>query len=301
MASQLAINPKFNGLPLPFPLKVSKNVEGLYFVGHHSETTFGSIPYLLVTKQHGWILIDTPRFSSPAIQAIESLTGPVGPGFMVLTHVDDTAGHDEWKEHFPCMKRIFHSGDLGVNNWRGDTTLDDVEIILRGAPSTREKLQFYDLDGNNLSNLEGQDEVVLIHTPGHSPGSICLWKRPTGTTATPSGTAEDCSQQQQPPPQVAGVLLSGDTYAWTTTGTSTSGGRMTSFPRYGDDRKLQSEILVQLAELQWDLVAPGHGHVRQYFESEGGVSSSSTKDTRLMDMQPAIDELEAWEQRTVRR
>ena len=273
MASQLAINPKFNGRAHPFPLRVSDTIADVYFVGHHSEHTFGAIPYLLRTQNHGWILIDTPQCSKSAIRVVESLTGPSGPSFMLLTHVDDTYGHNQWKEQFPAMKRIFHSGDLGQNNWRGDETLEQVEILLVDAVSTNELLVFYGLNGSILSNIE-DEEVVLIHTPGHSPGSLCLWKRP-------------CSDKTDSNVKAGGVLFTGDSLAYTTK----DGGRMTSFPRYGDDRMLQSHILVQLAELDWDLVAPGHGHIREY---PGDRLQQSSKESRLADMQPAIDELRKW-------
>jgi glyoxylase-like metal-dependent hydrolase (beta-lactamase superfamily II) len=270
LASQLAINPKFNGRPHPFPLRVSNNIDGLYFVGHHSHKTFGAIPYLLYTKHHGWILIDTPQYSKSAVRVVEQLTGLEGPSYMLLTHVDDTAGHNDWKEQFPAMKRIFHSGDLGLNNWIGDQTLEDVEVLLHGT-STKDKLAFYSLDGTRLPQIEDQ-EVVLIHTPGHSAGSVCLLKQRPGGDSELGG----------------GVLFSGDSLAWTTR----DGGRMTSFPRYGDDRELQSQILIQLAELNWDLVAPGHGHIREYDSGR-----PSAKETRLEDMRPAIDELRQWQTR----
>ena len=63
LSKQLAINPKFNGRPPPFPLRVSEAIEGVYYVGHHSEQTFGAVPYLLETKENGWILVDTPKYS----------------------------------------------------------------------------------------------------------------------------------------------------------------------------------------------------------------------------------------------
>ena len=273
MASQLAINPKFNGRAHPFPLRVSNTIEDVYFVGHHSEYTFGAIPYLLCTQQHGWILIDTPQFSKSAIRVVESLTGPSGPSFMVLTHVDDTHGHNQWKEQFPAMKRIFHSGDLGRNNWRGDETLEQVEVVLVNGVSTNEQLVLYGLDGTILSKID-DEEVVLIHTPGHSAGSLCMWKR------------RPCGEETDSKGKAGGVLFTGDSLAYTTR----DGGRMTSFPRYGDDRVLQSHILVQLADLDWDLVAPGHGHVRDFTRS-GALSSV---ESRLADIQPAIDELRKW-------
>jgi glyoxylase-like metal-dependent hydrolase (beta-lactamase superfamily II)/ferredoxin len=271
LAKQLAINFKFNGRPPPFPLRVSATIDGIYFVGHHCEKTFGAIPYLLETEEYGWILVDTPKYSKSAVQAIEQLTGPSGPSYMLLTHVDDTTGHNDWKQHYPHLKRIFHAGDLGRHNWLGDETLGEVEILLQKR-SSNEQLQFFDIQGNFLENPTSQEgassvpEIVLVHTPGHSPGSICLWRPPTKN--------------------LPGLVCTGDTYAFTTRG----GGRMTSFPRYGNDRTQQSQILPLLAELDWSLVAPGHGHIRDYSVS----TPQTTKDQRLADMEPAIAELTEW-------
>jgi ferredoxin len=66
----------------------------VYWVGHHSEDTFGATPYL-VRGKHGpdtiWIMVDTPRFSKAAVEAVTSLTGPRGPDYHFLTHVDDVS------------------------------------------------------------------------------------------------------------------------------------------------------------------------------------------------------------------
>jgi glyoxylase-like metal-dependent hydrolase (beta-lactamase superfamily II)/ferredoxin len=265
LASKLAINPKFNGLPVPFPRAGSRNVPDVYFVGHHNEKSFGAVPYLFQTQQHGWILVDTPEFSKSAVQAVETLTGPEGPSYMLLTHVDDTAGHSDWKERYPNLQRIFHAGDLGRHNWLGDLTLEHVEILLKER-SADDHLQFFDIQGNPLEDLnELEEEIVLVHTPGHSPGSMTLWKRPITNDSTPS----------------PGVLFTGDTYSFTTRG----GGQMTGFPRYGNDRPLQGRILPKLLELDWQFVAPGHGHVRDY------TTNCDDKDTRQPEMEPAIQEL----------
>jgi len=268
LVAQLAINPKFNGRPHPFPLRVSSHVEDMYFVGHHSEKTFGAVPYLLKSDTYGWIMVDTPEFSKSAVRAVEQLTGPDGPSYMLLTHVDDTTGHNKWKAQYPNLKRIFHSGDLGRHNWLGDATLGEVEVLLQET-SNEKNLQFFDLNGASIadptsSKSRSSDDipdVVLVHTPGHSPGSTSLWRRP-----------KDSSD---------GVIFTGDTYAYTTR----DGGRMTSFPRYGHDHGLQSQILPLLAKLDWSLVAPGHGHVRDY------SPTTTSLEQRLEDMQPALDEL----------
>lgn len=71
-------------------------------------------------------------------------------------------------------------------------------MILQVRMRSDAGLQFFDFDGKPMTSLEGQ-EVVVIHTLGHSPGSICLLRLPK--------PKEDGYRQ--------GILFTGDTYAWT--------------------------------------------------------------------------------------
>jgi glyoxylase-like metal-dependent hydrolase (beta-lactamase superfamily II)/ferredoxin len=253
-----------------FPIKVSPNIPGVYFVGHHNSKSFGAAPYLLETNNHGWILMDSPKYSKKAVETIEKLTGPVGPTYMVLSHVDDTADHGKWKEHYPNMNRVFHSGDLGRHNWIGDTTLEDVEF-LHTLKSTDESLQAMTLEGEAVDEDDYQNhELLIVHTPGHSPGSITLWKLPSG-----HGNED-------------GVLFSGDTYSYTTR----DGGHMSSFPQYGDNHLQQAKTLKGLLKLDWHMVAPGHGHVRDYSIITNDEKKNATlKDFQEQDMHPAFAEL----------
>jgi glyoxylase-like metal-dependent hydrolase (beta-lactamase superfamily II)/ferredoxin len=269
LASQFAIKPGLNGRSHPFPRPVSPNVPDVHFVGHHNERSFGAAPYLLAMPSSStesdptWILVDTPKYSKKAVDVVESLTGPGGPSHLVLTHVDDTADHNRWKEQFPNMKRIFHSGDLGKHNWIGDETLGDVEVLLESSSSVNH-LQHFDLEGTPIDS-ENVEPIVIVHTPGHSPGSISLLKKPTD-----EGTP--------------GVLFTGDTYAYTTRG----GGHGSGFPRYNkDSHKLQSNILRQLLDLDWKVLAPGHAHARDYTLFTG----ESVSDLRKAEIEEGIAEL----------
>ena len=127
----------------PFPQSIYPMVSsegetvdiGVHYLGHHNDASFGAIPYLCFGKSPDGkdisIMVDVPRFSPSAVRAVKSLAES-GPDYMFLTHVDDTADHNKWKEEFPTLKRIFHSGDLGRHNWVGDLTLENVEILLQG-------------------------------------------------------------------------------------------------------------------------------------------------------------------------
>jgi glyoxylase-like metal-dependent hydrolase (beta-lactamase superfamily II)/ferredoxin len=255
----------------------SASVPGVYWTGHHQEASFGATPYLLQAKFDGndvWIMVDTPKYSKSSLQAVTSVTGPEGPDYLFLTHVDDTADHGKWAEAFDSQQ-IFHEGDLGQHNWIGDETLQDVEILL-SLPSSSDTalasgLAAFALDGTPVSlerwlaEKDASSNVIVIHTPGHSPGSICLYKRPDSTDKT-------------------GILFTGDTYGYTTR----DAGHMTGFPKYGNDLRQQSKILKELLELDWQVIAPGHGHPRDYRDVK------SNDNVRKKEMQQALEELTAY-------
>jgi glyoxylase-like metal-dependent hydrolase (beta-lactamase superfamily II)/ferredoxin len=265
--------------PFPRPFLTPNSVPDVYWLGHHNEASFGATPYLLRAGVNGtstWIMVDTPRFSTSAANDVVSLTGTSGPDYLFLTHVDDTADHHKWAAAFPKLKRIFHSGDLGPSNWLGDDELNHVEIILPSVATVQStnrqaSLVAYSLDGKPLgydwasSASISAHPVVILHTPGHSPGSITLYKRPIDGSGEP------------------GVLFTGDTYAYTTK----AGGQMTGFPRYGNSLRTQSETLQRLLQLDWDVVAPGHGHPRDY----RGVADQRAVQAR--ELQAAQEELQS--------
>lgn len=250
-----------------FPRPITNDIDlGVYYLGHHNEASFGAIPYLVHGKSPDGtdisVMVDVPRFSLSSVRAVKFLS-PSGPDYLFLTHVDDTADHNKWAKEFPNMKRIFHAGDLGMHNWIGDTTLENVEILLRRKmdDGTKEPT-IWDINGNQMDEkLQPiqEEEFVIFHTPGHSPGSISLLFR---------HSVQNCS----------GVLFTGDTYSWTTR----DGGHMSGFPRYGNDLSRQAQTLKMLGELShmWDVIAPGHGHLRSYtkFNEEENVPKIKADD-----------------------
>ena len=295
-----------HGEPFPRPIYSMKssyeeqNQLGVYYLGHHNDKSFGAIPYLVQGKSPSGkdvsIMVDVPRFGQSAVRAVKSLA-PTGPNYMFLTHVDDTADHDKWKKEFPALKRIFHSGDLGVHNWVGDLTLEHVEILLKekttieSNSAKNDHLVAWDVDGNpcDVSEFEiNEEEFLIVHTPGHSPGSICLLFRPKSYQSTESSSSSNSDKQ------INGILFTGDTYAYTTR----DGGHMSGFPRYGNNLQVQAESLTKLGKIchMWDIVAPGHGHVRSYLkndivEENEVVSRDTVKSNELKD---ALVELQSW-------
>lgn len=235
----------------PFPRPFLGDMKNVYWMGHHNERSFGATPYMLKAKHQGkdvWIMVDTPRFSASSQRAVESLTGAgKAPDYLFLTHVDDTADHQKWVDHYDGqLQRIFHAGDLGRHNWLGDLSLEKVEILLQPASAAPDQgLVAYSLDGEVLpedwqEKLSDDDELVILHTPGHSPGSITLYRRPSANAP--------------------GILFTGDSYGWTTR----HGGRMTGMGRYGNNLRVQAATLQHFVDLDWQVIAPGHSHPRDY-------------------------------------
>ena len=65
---------------------------------------------------------------------------------------------------------------------------------------------------------------------------------------------------------------------------------MSGFPRYGNDLRLQSETLTntigEISDL-WDVIAPGHGHTREYLS----VPEEGRRKAKMDDISDAVEEL----------
>ena len=324
--------------PLPFPRILHGNpYNNVWLLGHHSSKSFGAFPYLVKgchEQKMISIMVDVPKFTKSAIRAVTSLlpttdkssssssSSSSSPDYMFLTHVDDTAQHNEWKNEFPSMKRIFHSGDLGIHNWIGDESLEDVEILLDGKSQlermeTRKmndgkeyfsavgELVVFSLDGKKKSiQLDGKDldtnqlgskildsmvefdsDFLILHTPGHSPGSICLLYNDKRRSRQEHNTEDEEDDKRG---RLA-TLFTGDTFAYTTR----DGGHMTGFPRYGNDLKVQAATIDCIGQLSslYDCIASGHGHSRHYDNEV--LNDPVREEKRKIDgANEAIDELE---------
>ncbi len=121
----------------PHPL-----TDGVFFCGYASEKSFGAWSYL-IRRPNGNVLVDSPRAAEPLMKNLEALGGVA---MMVLSHQDDVADHAAYQARFAC-KRIMHRAD-------GMTGLERL------------------VDGENPIPLA--DDLLLIPTPGHTAGSMCL-------------------------------------------------------------------------------------------------------------------------------
>ncbi|KAK3408637.1 hypothetical protein EUGRSUZ_J00842 [Eucalyptus grandis] len=183
----------------PIPIDEQK-LPGVYHCGYHSEKSYGASSYLIV-RAEGNILVDSPRYTKRLAHKIEMLGGA---HLMFLTHKDDVADHKKWREQLGC-DRILHSEDL-------EDSTAEIEIKL---------------EGRGPWNL-GQD-IELIHTPGHTEGSVCLLYKPLE------------------------VIFTGDHLIMTPTGISI----MEQYNKCSVTAQLNS--VEKLVDLDFRWIVPGHG------------------------------------------
>ena len=65
---------------------------------------------------------------------------------------------------------------------------------------------------------------------------------------------------------------------------------MSAFPRYGNDLRLQSETLTNTiggTSNLWDVIAPGHGHTREYLS----IPEEDRRKAKMDDIADAVEEL----------
>ena len=128
-----------------FPLLVEDNV---YHCGYHAKASYGAASYF-IQRPEGNILIDSPRFAPPLVKRLEDLGGIK---YLYLTHQDDVADHQKFRQHFNCQ-RILHSDDIKPST-------QEVEIQLSGTDT-----------------VELTPDILIIPVPGHSKGhTVLLYK-----------------------------------------------------------------------------------------------------------------------------
>ncbi|XZO04248.1 MAG: MBL fold metallo-hydrolase [Microcoleus sp.] len=119
--------------------------ENIYHCGYHSEKSYGAASYLIV-RPEGNILVDSPRFVPPLVKNIEAMGGI---RYLYLTHRDDVADHQQYRDHFGC-DRILHSDEVNAGT-------RSVEI---------------QLSGNEPHQIA--DDLFIIAVPGHTKGHTVL-------------------------------------------------------------------------------------------------------------------------------
>ena len=112
--------------------------------------SYGGVSYL-IEREGGNLLVDTPIFESATFDLFRDLGKP---SHIFVTHRDDIAEVHRFREKYGIRIIIHESEEMEIPGG-ADITFDDE----------------HELDG----------ETVILHTPGHSPGSSSLlWKRVPG-------------------------------------------------------------------------------------------------------------------------
>jgi glyoxylase-like metal-dependent hydrolase (beta-lactamase superfamily II)/ferredoxin len=120
----------------------------VYRCGYTSESSFGAVSYL-VRRSAGNVLIDSPRFAEPLAKNLERMGGVQR---MLLTHRDDVADHEKFRNRFSC-ERVLHRDDIG-----GSTA--SVEVQPTG-----------------IDPIALDDDLLMIPTPGHTRGHAVFLDR----------------------------------------------------------------------------------------------------------------------------
>ncbi|NJK68684.1 MAG: MBL fold metallo-hydrolase [Microcoleus sp. SU_5_3] len=121
--------------------------ENIYHCGYHSEKSYGAASYLIV-RPEGNILVDSPRFVPPLVKNIEAMGGI---RYLYLTHRDDVADHQKYRDHFGC-DRILHTDEINAGT-------RSVEIQLSGS------------EPHQIT-----DDLLIISVPGqmHEQMQMCI-------------------------------------------------------------------------------------------------------------------------------
>ncbi|HJV48346.1 MAG TPA: MBL fold metallo-hydrolase [Geothrix sp.] len=181
-----------------FPHPLTDDVS---FCGYTSERSYGAWSYL-IRRPDGNVLVDSPRAAEPLMKNLEALGGVA---MLVLSHQDDVADHAAYRQRFGC-ERIMHRGD--------------------GLPGL-ERL----VDGEEPIQLA--EDLLLIPTPGHTAGSVCLLFR-------------DC-------------LFTGDHLWW-----NPEKGRLSASRAYNwHSWEKQLASLEKLLAFDFSRVLPGHGYLHK--------------------------------------
>jgi len=153
--------------------------------GHWEETHC----YLFIGSQQA-VLLDTGTGISPIKPIVEKLTNK--PVLVVTSHChwDHIGGHADFE------RIAVHAADRDWLENGLPLPLDDIRANVCRAPFTRTAPVGFDIekyhpytgvptliltDGMTLDL--GQRSLHVLHTPGHSPGHVCLLERETGYLA----------------------------------------------------------------------------------------------------------------------
>lgn len=123
------------------------------------------------------LVIDTGLTADELVDFLEAHN--LNPVAVVLTHghIDHITGLAGLRRRFPDAKVYIHKLDAGMLTGEKDNLAS-----IAGVPFSPERTDFSVEDGDTIKQADIKLEV--IHTPGHTPGSICLYSKDEGIVFT---------------------------------------------------------------------------------------------------------------------
>lgn len=137
---------------------------------------FAMNAYLAACSETGQALLVDPGGELPRVLALAEPGWRIGRIFLTHGHIDHVAGTDEARAATGAPASI-HEADAG---WLAAVPRQAEMFGLPGAAAPTVELRHVDGERLALGNLEAR----VIHTPGHSAGSCCLWFESEGVLFT---------------------------------------------------------------------------------------------------------------------
>ncbi|TVR05261.1 MAG: MBL fold metallo-hydrolase [Spirochaetaceae bacterium] len=140
--------------------------------------------YLVATSKKGCVIVDPGADVDLIAARLEAMN--MKPHAIVLTHghLDHTAAAAELKRRFGGIPVCIHPNDANMlanasrrehlESFRGlaERAEEAVDRLLRSLPDPDILLE----DGAEVPD----SDLQVIHTPGHTPGSVCFYSEPRG-------------------------------------------------------------------------------------------------------------------------
>lgn len=150
-----------------------KIAPGVFMVGGPDLTDPRDCLCYLVAGPQARVLIDCgagPSAASVLELAIKAAGKP--PSHLLLTHghIDHAGGAAEIRRRTGC-RIVMHAGDADVLA-SGDRRRSAADWYALGLePAAPDQI----LEGDGAIALSPQEDLTILHTPGHTPGSLAAW------------------------------------------------------------------------------------------------------------------------------
>lgn len=128
--------------------------------------SFGANCYFLISERHAWV-VDPSRSSDAILREATRLGLRIEGILLTHGHFDHTTSVDTLRDVLPCPVMIHKADAIMLTDGKKNAFYDfyGTECIHRPADILLE-------DGQVLTL--GEESIQVIHTPGHTKGSVCF-------------------------------------------------------------------------------------------------------------------------------